>query len=195
MSSVQEQKRTDVRGDLSFSVSYRFLTPDEYRVKKGAIEQIVHQGKKRLKLETGGTDDRRRDSDSWVVDFLLQMDEKMDRILDLLTEKENRHEEIFQGVGINISGSGMRLRVDRPVEAGQVIHTDFVLSRFPYIRLSLFGRIVQATPLQEGDNAIYDLGVKFLDIDDTARDQIIARIFQIQRETIRKNRNDRGSDS
>lgn len=190
MSPVQEQKRTDVRGDLSFSVSYRFLTPDEYRVKKGAIEQIVHPGKKRLKLETGGTDDRRRDSDSWVVDFLLQMDEKMDRILDLLTEKENRHEEIFQGVGINISGSGMRLRVDRPVEAGQVIHTDFVLSRFPYIRLSLFGRIVQAIPLQEGDNAIYDLGVKFLDIDDTARDQIIARIFQIQRETIRKNRKD-----
>lgn len=190
MSPVQEQKRTDVRGDLSFSVSYRFLTPDEYRVKKGAIEQIVHQGKKRPKLETGGTDDRTRDSDSWVVDFLLQMDEKMDRILDLLTEKENRHEEIFQGVGINISGSGMRLRVDRPVEAGQVIHTDFVLSRFPYVRLSLFGRIVQAIPLQEGDNAIYDLGVKFLDIDDTARDQIIARIFQIQRETIRKNRND-----
>lgn len=190
MSPVQEQKRTDVRGDLSFSVSYRFLTPDEYRVKKGTIEQIVHPGKKRLKLETGGTDDRRRDSDSWVVDFLLQMDEKMDRILDLLTEKENRHEEIFQGVGINISGSGMRLRVDRPVEAGQVIHTDFVLSRFPYIRLSLFGRIVQAIPLQEGDNAIYDLGVKFLDIDDTARDQIIARIFQIQRETIRKNRKD-----
>ncbi|MEE8398144.1 MAG: PilZ domain-containing protein [Desulfobacterales bacterium] len=190
MNAVPEQKRTDVRGDFSFSVSYRFLTPEEYRTKKNAIEQVVNRGGKRLTLDSNGTDDRGRDSDSRLVDFLMQMDEKMNRILDLLTEKETRDEGLLQGVGINISGSGMKLRVDRPAEAGQVIHTDFVLSRFPYVRLSLYGRIVQTTPVQESDTGAYDLGVKFLDMDDSARDQIVARIFQAQREAIRRNRND-----
>ncbi len=187
MDAVAERRRTD-RGDLPLTVNYRLLTLADYLAEKGTIQQIAYRAKESPKLDAGDTGNKGPDStsDSWIVDLLLQMDEKMDRILSLLTEKVHHGGSFYQGVGVNISGSGMKLRVDRPVESGNAIHTEFVLSRSPYVRLNLFGEIVQVTLWQEDGNTIYDLGIEFLDIDQMAKDQITARVSQMRRKAVRK---------
>ena len=124
-----------------------------------------------------------------LIDFLLQMDEKLDRILTLLSKEDACSGPSNKGMGTNISGSGMKIIVDKPVQIGQIIHTNFVLSRHPLVFINVFGEVVQVTPMDEGNGTIYALGIEFLDLNPNDRERIISCVFQRQREIIRKEKN------
>jgi len=77
---------------------------------------------------------------------------------------------------------------DKTVEQGQILKTSFTISRFPVIRLVLFGRVVRVATVQEDGKQRYQVVVKFIDLDKDDREKIIAYTFQAQREAIRKKR-------
>jgi len=190
MNAIAEQKRTDVRSDLSFEVNYQILTPEEYTARKGTREPIITQDQQEVRIGALGTDSNGNDimPNPWVADFLVQMDEKLNHIISLLSEKALDKRVPNRGIGLNISGSGMRMRVDQAVEAGQIVQTDFLLSKFPYVQVNLFGRVIRVTPSEDKDRVTYDLGIHFLDPDERAIERIIAKVFQLQRTAIRNNR-------
>lgn len=190
MNAVADQKRTDVRGDISFDVGYQILTPEEYHLKRNTVEQIVYRDQKTLKIEAVGTDNGYSEiaTNPWLIDFLHQMDEKLNLILSLLSDEETSRHPLDRGKGRNISGSGMKMTVDRPAELEQIVHIDFVLSRFPYVRINLFGKIIRITPLKKSHRVTYDLGIHFLEPDERAIEQIVTHVFQLQRKAIRDNR-------
>lgn len=185
--TVPEQRRSCVRGDLIFRVKYRIITRKEYEKSKKTIDPILYRDYNRFKIDIGNTDNIRNEISPNVslIDFLFQIDEKLDRILSLLSEKEDWPEIYSEGIGSNISGSGMSLRIDKPAERNQIIHTNFLLSKLPYVCINLFGEIVHITPLNEEGKMFYNLGIKFVDPDETAREKIIARVFETQRKAIR----------
>ena len=185
---VSNERRSYVRGDVSFKVKFESMSPEEYQdLKKSNKEIFSHnKGEKGIDITDSGNKDDSIAPNTSLIDFLLYIDEKLDRILALISQDMSDKESPYQGIGSNISGSGMNIITDKPLKPGMIIHMNFVLSKFPLVFIDTFGEIVQVTPADIEGNTFYHLGIKFLDLTLNNRERIIACVFQSQREAIRK---------
>ena len=127
-------------------------------------------------------------ADANLLSFLVQIDEKLNRVLSLLSKDSNGEDCFIRGTGKNISGSGMEMLVDNPVDFGQMVHMKFLLSKFPYVFLSILGEVIRAEKSAEDGKDSYHIGIKFIDLSENEREKIITTVFQRQREVIRKNK-------
>ena len=190
-----KENRSFVRANLSFKVKFRVVTKEEYEKIKKTSDQILSSDKKGLIFDGPDTDNRFNDitANQCLVDFLFYMDEKLDRILAVLSKDEPDIVLFNQGVGVDIGGAGMKMTVDSPVEHGRIIQINLVLSKLPFTFIDVFGEVVRAEPVNEDGKTVYLLGIRFLDLDMNDREKIITRVFQRQREVIRSQRSeDRG---
>jgi len=189
---ISKERRSYVRGDFSFKVRFRVMTPEEYETVKMSGNQIVSPDR-RLSVDSNNTNRAATQitPNAFMIDFLLQMDEKLDQILAILSKDGEAKGPLNQGIGVNISGSGMNIITEKPVEPGQIIHANFVLSRLPLVFIDLFGQVVRVAPVDEDGEGTYHLRIKFLDLDPDDRERIIACVFQRQREIIRKRKSER----
>jgi hypothetical protein len=182
-----EERRSFVRGNFSFNVKFKTMTKDEYEDLKKTNEVIFPTFK-----QEQGVDIKYREinaghpASASLINHLVQIDEKLDLILDLLSNDKTLKGLYSQGVGLNISGSGMNIMVNRPVEYGQVIHSKFYLSKYPLVYMDIFGEVVNVTRMDKVGRTHYKLGVKFLDLSINDRERIISSVFQRQRGDIRK---------
>jgi len=189
---LSEERRSYVRGDFPFKVKFRLVTPEEYEKTERSRDRIVSSG---VKTSIDGSDTNKTDTEStpnaFMIDFLLQMDEKLDRILAMLSEDQADEGFLYHGIGSNISGSGMNVTADRSVEPGQIIYANLVLSKSPLVLIDLLGEVVRVTPVEEDSKRTYQLGIEFLDLDPNDRERIIGCIFQRQRAVIRRSKAER----
>ena len=183
-----KEQRSFVRADLSFKVKFKVITRDEYEKIKESGDHIPPPDEKGLIFDSTDTEERLNGiaANQCLVDLLFHIDEKLDRILAVLSKDAPDIAVFKHGSGINVGGSGMKMVVDKPVEPGKIIHTNLILSKFPPIFMDVFGEVIHAEPLDEGGKTVYHLGIKFLDLDINDREKIIACVFQKQRETIRR---------
>ena len=190
-----KEQRSFVRANLSFKVKVRVITEEEYEKIKETGNRVPFPDEKGLIFDNTDADTNLSGiaANQYLTDLLFQIDEKFDRILAVLSKDEPDLVVFDQGSGLNIGGSGMKIVVDSPVESGQLIHTNIVLSKFPPMFMDVFGEVVRAESIKQGGKTAYQLGVKFLDLDINDREKIIACVFQRQREAIR--RGDRGERS
>jgi len=189
---ILQERRSYVRGGFSFKVRFRLLTPEEYQDIKETSNQFGYPDEG---IITDLTDPHKADAEvtlnACLIDFLLQMDEKLDQILTKLSKEEvDRGFLAKQGTGINISGSGMNVVVEEPVELGQIIQAHFVLSRIPLVFINVFGEVLRVKPGDENGTVTYNLGIEFLDLKPSDRERIIACVFQRQRKNIRERKNE-----
>jgi len=104
------ERRSYVRGNFSFKVKFRTMTSDEYEEFVRANETISPH----FQIDSGMViADKKADADTAIdpslVNCLALINEKLDLILELL-EKDNNIDNLFnQGLGVNISGSGMNI--------------------------------------------------------------------------------------
>jgi hypothetical protein len=180
------ERRSYVRGNFSFKIKFRTMTSDEYEEFVRSNETISPH----FQIDAGiDITDKKTDADTAIdpslVNYLALINEKLDLILELL-EKDNKIDVIFkQGIGMNISGSGMNIMVDRPLETGQIIHSRFYLSKIPLVFMEIFGEVVHSTKVDECGKTLYSLGIKFLDLSVNDQERIIASVFQRQRKVLR----------
>ena len=190
---ISKERRSYVRGDISFKVKFKIMSPEEYQdLKKSNREIFSHDTREKgIDIADTGNKDAHITPNTYLIDFLLYMDEKLDQILAFVSKDTAKKESINQGMGSNISGSGMNIITEKPLELGKIIHANFVLSRFPLVFIDVFGEIVQVTPVDEDGKTSYHLGTKFLDLNLNDRERIIACVFQRQREAIRKKKDEK----
>ncbi len=187
-----KEGRSYVRGDISFKVKFRVMTPEEYETVKGIDGQVLSPGKE-SGIDISDTYKRATEltPNPYMIDFLLCMDEKLDQIMAILYKAGRVDKEPYSlGIGVNIGGAGMKIIADKPVEHGQIIHTSFVMSRLPFVFIDVFGEVIRVKPVDKDGKAAYSLGIKFLNLNLDDRDRIIACVFQRQREIIRKRKDD-----
>ena len=167
------------------------MSPDEYQDLKRSNKEIFSHDTREEGIDITDTDNKDANitPNTCLIDFLLYMDEKLDQILAFVSKDVADKESFNQGIGSNISGSGMNIITDKPLEPGEIIHTNFVLSRFPLVFIDVFGEIVRVTPVDEDGKTSYHAGTKFLDLNLNDRERIIACVFQSQREAIRRKKN------
>ena len=139
-----------------------------------------------------------------LIDFLIHMDDKLDRLLELvskvsgpeaLSRRHGKDEGFFVGQGSDISGAGMSVICDKVLKPGQILKTSFMISRFPLVPLVLFGEVLRVEPVEEDGRHRYQVVVKFIDLDEEDREKIIAYTFQVQRDAIRKERKGKERDN
>ncbi|MGA7146013.1 MAG: PilZ domain-containing protein [Desulfobacterales bacterium] len=186
----QVERRSYVRGNFSFKIKFKTMTSDEYEALLNSREphfshfQEEHGFTAVDKVENVDTS-----VDASLMNYMVKIDEKLDLILELLI-KDNEPEDLFeQGIGVNISGSGMNIMVDEPVETGQIIHSKVYLSRMPIVFLDVFGEVVRSSEISECDKNVYSLGIRFLDLSVNDQEKIIAMVFKRQRGDLRKRKN------
>ena len=190
---MSDENRSYVRGDILFKVKFTLFTREEYenllrsKTKRSALNGYPHEP-----VIPDPDDPGVSIPDDNLINFLIQMDEKLDKILLLLSKGEAKKESYEEGMGVNISGSGMNMIVDKPVETGRIIHAKFFLSKAPFLFMEVFGEVIRAIRLEEKGGKNYQLGIEFLNLNEHDRDRIITAVFQYQRQTIREKK---GTDS
>jgi len=185
----QDENRSDVRGDLSLQVKFEVMTREEYKEMKRYEGEIfspsLYEKGFDINETLGPTGIETYKS---LVNYLLQIDAKLDRVLSLLSRDE-AVKSTLEGIGLDISGTGMKIYAEESVEVGKIIHTKFFLLKFPLTIVDVFGEVIWVTPVNKDGKPPYHIGVRFLDLNAHDRERIINFIFKKQREAIRKRNN------
>ena len=187
MGEKSKESREFVRASLTFDVKFRVVSKEEYASSKTKIFQLDSPDKKSQivdgsdvpsYLENAGI---RRE----LVDFFINMDDKLDQILALLNQDESETVRFKQGTAMAIGGAGMKMAVDTPVDVGELVHIQLVLSRVPMMLVDVYGEVVRVDAPSGGGSGFFYLGIKFSDLDINTREKIISSIFKQQRRHIR----------
>ena len=182
-----KENREFVRASLTFDVKFRVVSREEYASSKTKISQLTpRQGKSQIvdadvpagQLERAGISQE-------LMDFLIHMDDKLDQILSLLSQDEPETVRFKKGTALDIGGAGMKMAVDSPVDVGELVHIQLVLSRMPMMMVDVYGEVVRVDTPSGGGTGFFYLGIKFSDLDINTREKIISSIFQQQRKLIR----------
>lgn len=181
---VLKERRADFRGQITFKIKYRILTKEEYERQKNASAPLGDSY-----VNDIGNIVSNRAIDPLIMDFLVQLDEKIDRVLSLLEKEKGVDSTIQYGHGVDISASGMRVMINTPAKPGDILKGNFILSKNPLVYLDVFGEVVWVDKKMEQEDEFYQLGVRFLDLQLGIKEKIISCIFQKQREDIRKMKN------
>ncbi len=182
------ERRSYVRGDFSYRVKFRVLTRDECKIREMAGNKMSFYEQKQLKVGTVLDDiaDSANPIPKGLIEFLVGIDDKLDQILTLLTESEDCKEQYKQGLGVDISATGMGIIADLPVVPQQTIQANITLSRVPLINLDVYGEVIQVMPAAKGDKRMYHIGIRFLDLNANDKEKIIKCVFQNERAAIRE---------
>jgi hypothetical protein len=195
-----DEKRECVRAPLGVTVEFIALDEAEFgrRRARGETGSCRGCGIHGEKWTPDGGEDKAKSGvavDPRVVDFLIHLEDKMDHMLALMAKNEPGGGEFSEGQGLNISGKGMRICCEKPVEEGRILDIRARMFRFPVVILKLFGKVLRVKKINGDGNARYEIAVEFLDLDKDAEEWIISYVFQKQREAIRSGKNLDGTRS
>lgn len=188
--------RDHVREAFYFKVTFDLICESDYQKAKAELEEKLLFNGKYLKLEDLDVDTHQEAPalDSQILGFLLEMDDKLNQLIAHVTGKDRGQDLFEEGVGLEISGGGMKIRVEKPLAVGQLIRANLLLSRLPFVRVQILGKVIHVKHKLCGEKPCYETGVHFLDLENEQRDRIIACVFQRQREGLRKRKNKDGGD-
>lgn len=197
-STSREEKRESVRAVLRAKVQFSVMDAVDYEtvkehavlggcVGRGPVHTCIQSHL--ANVEGGGSSDTALDPK--LAGFLIQIDEKLDRILNMLTKQDLcDHLPVYVGEGLDISGSGMRILSEKKVAPGEVLDARFRISRYPVVLLQVYAMVVRVRSTDRNGTPLHEIALEFLDLDEGYKEWIISYVFQIQREAIRCDKRD-----
>jgi len=92
--------------------------------------------------------------------------------------EKNRRPGYKKGTAIDISGGGMKLKVDEPVPEGASLLCKFFLpSKKGAKEISVVGKVIRLWTIETGRTVTYNAALEFTDISRTQQDYIVNYIF------------------
>lgn len=124
---------------------------------------------------------------SLLTDFLVQIDEKLDLVLNKLEGKNtgSAKNDLEVRQTVDISGSGVSLVLNESVDIGQILRIMIKLPGFPFGRFEAYGEVVRILPIDENDQTTYNAGIKFLNLKEEEKERLISYTFSQHRKHIR----------
>lgn len=119
---------------------------------------------------------------SGLYAMMAEIKTKLDFIINhLMLDKEGliQSEKKF----VNISASGIRFTVDRPVLTGEIMEIKLLLPTYPPVAVFAYGEVKRVKDM--GENK-HEVSLEYLNMDESVRNEIIQYTLSHQRETIRK---------
>ena len=117
--------------------------------------------------------------DKFLSQWLNMLNAKLDTIISSLSvEREGFSTLIFQT--LTISGSGMSFNSKETYNKGDLLEIKILLYMYPHVALYVYGYVVKSE--REGDD--FNTAVRFTEMSDDIRDEIIKFVFSRQREIL-----------
>ncbi len=187
--AVRVPRRKYVRVDDVLKVDYQKVAPEAYRRFQSKPEVILDRvfGEPFKMPEIEAVDLK------LLYKLIYQANLKMDRILDLLENRDKDRYETVGREGVNISGSGMKFTAARLFSIGDVIAIRTSLPLPAKTRLNLLGKVTSIK--SAGPDNRYEICVAYMDLTEEDRKSIVKYVFQRQRELIRLSPHDRKHES
>ncbi len=187
---VKKERRSDVRGNFTFQIKYKIMTAEELEDLKSFDKAIFSSSNNAHSVDIIASEiSTESTANAALINYILQIDEKLDQILELLSKDGSAAAPFRPGLGQNISGSGMQIVIEQPVESGQIINAKFFLSKAPLVFMDIFGKVTRVAQQDEDGRVLYKVAIKFLDLNISDRERIIASVFKKQRGDLRKRKN------
>lgn len=114
-------------------------------------------------------------------EWALILNSKLDTIIRLMTLQG----EGFLGLPfkcINISGGGMKFLLQQEIPIGEILEIKTMLAKRQSIALRIYGEVVKCEQAESG----YMISIRYVQMDDAVRDEIIHFVFEREREIIRE---------
>ncbi len=192
--SEPQEKRQHVRVPFQGNVTYRVLDEEEYL--ELCREKEIRCAAGFCGLVSENFDETRPGGESAVdpnlVRFLLHLEDKLDRVLNLLGDKPQKSMEV--GSGVDISSSGLKFHCKRNLEPGSYLEMRFVVSRYPILCLDVLGAVIRVSPVYSRDAKLYEVATTLSEMDESAAEDIMAYAFRVQRESLRSMKSEQVSE-
>lgn len=121
--------------------------------------------------------------DRVLGDWLKMLNSKLDTLLNMLTfQREGLASLPFTPV--NISAAGLGFISKQWYNKGDVLEMRMMLPMMPPVALYVYGDVVKV----EKQVNVYNIAVKFIEMDDEIKDEIVKFVFKRQREMLRDKR-------
>lgn len=163
------------RVDDVLPVSFRKINEDDF--KKSKIISGFSQEPNEMALP-----DESVSPGLWKL--LVNINRKLGLILDRMNIESSGLVHTEERM-VNLSAAGIRFTGREKFEHGQALEVKMLLPTYPQIGLIVYGRVVRAIDLGNGE---YDVAVGFEDLPDEIKDEIVQYTLNRQREIIRKQR-------
>lgn len=121
--------------------------------------------------------------DPALAEWLTTLNRKLDLILSTLGAQTLGFSSLPVRQ-INISGGGLSFPSNEPFNAGDIVEVMMVLSTSTSVALYIYGEVV-AVDRRDGH---FEIGLKFVAMDDEIRDEICRFVFERERQILRDRR-------
>ncbi|MDY6904392.1 MAG: PilZ domain-containing protein [Thermodesulfobacteriota bacterium] len=123
--------------------------------------------------------------DPRLTRFLMQIDEKLDRLLAIQEDEKACQDVIDVRDTVDLSGTGIRLMMGEQLEVGQYIHITLKVPEMPFGKIAVYGKVIRVREDVTDTETLYEAGIRFLNLSRQEQEAIIAYTFWKQRERIR----------
>ena len=183
---IGEQRRDMLRQADELPIRFRVISGQKHdrtktRFESGTSSPSASRGVDSARpAEVGG------ESESPILDCLQQINQKLDRIIELMPRRAHKGGLDRSGVIRDISGSGLRFQTDRPVDDGSVLEFQLNLpGRLTHTVLAVAEvKRVKVYASVEGER-YWEVAVHFTSIEEFDRDRIVAHVLHKQRASIK----------
>ncbi len=170
--------RNEIRVKTKAVIPFNILeNPDRYLRTVNPVSSIFR--KQEYSLELNENDP--------LEAFLIQLDVKLNYVIDLLSANVQLKEYVYQGLLIDISATGLSFLYSSELEQGALLEVGLALPAQPYGLMDIAGEVLRCQARTGGGEGEYkyEIGLAMTDIRPDDRENIIHYIFQKQREEIR----------
>lgn len=122
---------------------------------------------------------------SSLITVLHHIEEKLDRILEKIEDKEAGVREIDVCDTVDISGSGISLVLTENLAKGTLMRLYIALPGYPFGRFETLGQVVRSVEMRENDRLYFQTGITFVDLSDDEKERLVQYTFSQQRRQIR----------
>ena len=184
-----EEKREFVRTDLSILATLAPIGQNELG-RKLSLKQVFSSDRDETRDDPDAeTPDSTKNAIYDLAEFLIRIDEKIDRITDFLGIDQTGEDSLQVIRTLNISGSGISMVITRPLEIGQLLDISLSIPDFPLGVFRARGEVMRSSQLKGEESHLYEAGIRFLDLNEEQRERLISFTFRQQRRTIRQRKN------
>jgi hypothetical protein len=185
MANKKREKREFVRVLISTNAKIARIDSKQLDKLRGAGHTMVKGNPEYAPLLEPGSDAGLSQWANQFAEYLFRIDEKLDRILEKLACEYPGVSPVDDATIRDISGSGLCLVLSELIETGQLLQISMSLPGFPLNSFQAYGEVVRISPRKGKDDGLFDVAVKFLNMSESDREQLIAYSFSAQRKAIR----------
>jgi len=128
-----------------------------------------------------------KDLNPFIWKLLVHFDKKLDLILERLPIDLMK----ARTQSVNLSATGMRIKVKKKFNLQEMVKIKMLLPTLPAKEVVITGQVVRMHPVREGE---YELALRFHDLSDELREEIVQHTLKQQRKTLLTQKQQRGKD-